>query len=131
MKDMIIFPVVGAKYSTGGFEAIAKLKDGSILQLKSEPNNQFDPHAIMVYTSGEHIGYVPNQGVSCGLCWTHMEINGTCCNNCGASWDHAVKGGLATRLTQTKSLEKNYACFVLSVNVTDKSMPVQAKLILE
>ena len=133
MRDLIIFPVVGSPYCEGGLLMAHLVSEGAILQLVHEPTNKFDSNAIkvMAFDGTEHIGYIPNKGFSCSVCWTHMDLRGTGCPSCGASWDFVVAGGLATRLVMTKSLEKGLACYVKSVDKNNKFSPIVAKLVLE
>ena len=133
MKDKIEFPVVGTGYIDGAVLVAQLLQEGAILTLEAEPENKFDPNAVKVlaFEKGEHIGYIPNKGMSCSHCWTHISTTDTGCPNCGAGWDFVVAGGLATRLVMTKSLEKGVACLVKCVDQKDKFSPVRAQLILE
>lgn len=133
MKDIIEFVVVGTMYIEGAFLNAYLLQEHSVLTLEPEPTNKYDAHAIkvMAFDGSEHLGYVSNQGTSCSHCWTHVGPKEICCSSCGAGWDYVVKGGLATRLIMTKSLERNIACFVKSIDLTNKFSPITAKLILE
>lgn len=131
MKDIIEFPVVGTRFTEGGLFMARLLKERDILELVPEPENPKDPNAIKVMAYGDHVGYVPNQGISCSLCWTHVGPVEQCCSGCGADWTHYRRGGLATRLLFTKALERPFACFVKSVDPSHETLVLSAKLILE
>lgn len=38
---------------------LAKLAPKQPLQLRREPNNKYDPNAVMVYIFEQHLGYIP------------------------------------------------------------------------
>lgn len=133
MKDIIEFPVVGTAFLVGAVFTAQLLQEGAILNLIAEPENKFDKNAIKVlaFSNSEHIGYIPNKGMSCSHCWTHISLKDTGCPNCGAGWDFVIEGGLATRLIMTQALTKDFACYVKSINKEDRFSPIKAKLVLE
>jgi hypothetical protein len=133
MKDVLEFPVVGTNYIDGAALTVSLLHEGAPVQLVPEPTNQFDSNAIkvMAFANSEHIGYVPNKGMSCSHCWTPITLKETGCPSCGAGWDFVVEGGLATRLLKTKVLEGNYGAYVKAITVGERFSPVRVKLILE
>lgn len=133
MKDIIEFPAVGTNYIAGALHTVSLLTKGAVLKLVHEPTNQYDSNAIkvMAFADSEHIGYVPNKGMSCSHCWNHISLSDTGCPSCGAGWDFVVKGGLATRLIQTKSLDSDHGCYVKEIDSNDKFSPVKVKLVLE
>jgi hypothetical protein len=131
MKDILEFPVVGSKYIEDISLLLYLLEEGTVLRLEREPTNEFDINAIKVLMKEEHIGYVPNKGMSCKHCWTPRTLQEASCSSCGAGWDFVINGGLATRLIMTGALEKDYACVVKTVTRGNKFSPVMAKLILE
>lgn len=54
------FLVHGVRYVEGAADAIDGLRQGDRLELKDEPANPKDPHALIVASStGEAVGYVP------------------------------------------------------------------------
>jgi hypothetical protein len=52
------FQVAGVSYRLANFQR-ADLVPGSVLKLKREPGNTYDPNAVQVYAGPYHIGYVP------------------------------------------------------------------------
>ncbi|TQD37001.1 HIRAN domain-containing protein [Haloflavibacter putidus] len=52
------FPIAGFTYYEGAI-AFKELSIGSQLSLKAEPDNQYDPRAIAVYSQEYKLGYVP------------------------------------------------------------------------
>jgi len=52
------FEVAGVKFRRKAFDE-AKVQRGDRLELKPEPTNKYDPHAIQIVKDGQHIGYVP------------------------------------------------------------------------
>lgn len=124
---------MGTKFSEGGFVITNLLQAGAILILKKEPDNKYDPNAIkvMAFDGTEHIGYVPNKGLSCSKCWSHVSATDNFCPGCSADFSCIVKGGLATRLIMTKSLDNRFVCFAKEVDHLDEFSPIKARLILE
>ena len=52
--------VVGTRFR--GFEgvaALAKLNKGDPIELRAEPDNQYDANAVACYSGGVHVGYLP------------------------------------------------------------------------
>lgn len=127
MKDIIKFPVSGVKHYLLDFDTLGKIQEGTILSLEAEPSNTYDEYAIKVLLNDNLIGYVPNKGYSCRYCYSHRDLDEPLCYTCGATWDAALKGGLAFRLTMVKALNKPYACYVESI----KGQTIMAKLVLE
>jgi hypothetical protein len=132
MKDIIEFPVVGTKFSEGGLLMASLLTEGAILILQPQPDNQFDADAIQVLAFEDiPIGYIPNKGLSCGVCWSRIDPLDQHCNKCNSSWDSFVEGGLATRLTKTGTIKKKHVCYVKAVDKEDLFSMVTAKLVIE
>ncbi len=128
MKDIIEFPVVGSKY-LGPIEE--DVFEGSVLKLEAEPSNTFDSSAIKVTTANNiHLGYVPNRGTCCSLCWTAVPGEQTLCPSCSADWTHFVKGGLATRFINTKLLSSPFSCYVKKIDLSNSFAPITAKLVI-
>lgn len=67
----IQFALAGVSFRRGNFRDAA-LAVGDVLDLKPEPENKFDPHAIAVYKGALHIGYVPRD-------WNHALCGVTQC----------------------------------------------------
>lgn len=58
-RDYFIrFTIAGFSYYEGAI-AFPKLKIGKKLELKREPENSYDKHAIMLYRKGLKLGYIP------------------------------------------------------------------------
>lgn len=55
--------VAGIKYRDNYEELLAKLKEGMELQIKPEPDNEFDPDALAVYNGDDHLGYIPKKDI--------------------------------------------------------------------
>ena len=55
--------VAGIKYRDNYEELLAKLSEGMELQIKPEPNNEFDPDALAVYNDDDHLGYIPKKDI--------------------------------------------------------------------
>lgn len=53
--------IAGVKYRPNGPAMLAKIADGSELELKPQPDNPYDPHAVMVLHEGFHLGFVPKE----------------------------------------------------------------------
>jgi hypothetical protein len=54
------FSIVSMQHC-GSEEIVAALKTGTVVTLVREPNNQYDPNAVMVWCDGIHIGYIPKK----------------------------------------------------------------------
>ncbi len=52
------FAVSGFTYYDG-YEVFAKLKIGAELQMKAEPDNRYDPHAVSLWLGDKQLGYIP------------------------------------------------------------------------
>lgn len=50
-----------------------------------------------LYTQSDIVGWVPNLGQSCPICWHQRSVNTVSCFNCGTT-EFPVNGGLATRI---------------------------------
>lgn len=55
-----IFLVHGIRYQPGASEAIDQLTTGQALDLVREPDNEYDPRAVLVTSDGSRLGWVPN-----------------------------------------------------------------------
>ncbi len=55
--------VAGIKYRENYEELLAKLEEGMELQIKPEPNNEFDPDALAVFNGEDHLGYIPKKDI--------------------------------------------------------------------
>lgn len=55
-----VFLVHGVRYQPGASEAIDRLTPGQALDLEPEPDNEHDPHAVLVSRDGTRLGWVPN-----------------------------------------------------------------------
>ena len=55
--------VAGIKYRDNYEELLAKLEEGMELQIKPEPNNEFDPDALAVFNGEDHLGYIPKKDI--------------------------------------------------------------------
>lgn len=51
--------IAGAKFRSGAQEIIDDLAESSELEIRPEPDNQYDPNAIKILTDDVHIGYIP------------------------------------------------------------------------
>ncbi len=58
----IFSEIVGVHFRPSEAKAIHNaLQIGERVDLEPEPNNKYDPNAVMVMSEGEHIGYVARQ----------------------------------------------------------------------
>jgi hypothetical protein len=130
MKDITNFPVVGSKYCQVGLDFIRALPVVEPLELVPEPENPHDSNAIAVYARKEQIGYVPNKGVSCNVCWTSIKGSDSHCKHCGAGMDHFVPGGLATRINKSGVFDKDYACYIEKTDPTNEAILITACLVI-
>lgn len=55
--------IAGIKYRDNYEEMISKLSEGMEVQLKKDPDNPYDPDAIVVYNGGDHLGYIPKRDI--------------------------------------------------------------------
>ena len=55
--------VAGIKYRENYEEMLSKLEEGMELQIKPEPDNEFDPDALAVYHDEDHLGYIPKKDI--------------------------------------------------------------------
>ena len=67
--------VAGIKYRENYEEMLSKLEEGMELQIKPEPDNEYDPDALAVYHDEDHLGYIPKKDIPAVL--LNME------NECG------------------------------------------------
>lgn len=59
-----LYGLVGMKFRTPADRVhLATLPNGSPLVLKREPNNEFDPFAVQVWSGEHHIGYIKGSQV--------------------------------------------------------------------
>jgi hypothetical protein len=126
MKDKITFPVTGTS-----IEQAQTLKEMDLLILRHNPDNEFDSNAVEVLRLEEVIGFCPNRGNYCTLCYSSIKAKDNYCPSCGAGWDHIKPGGLAARLVESNSLNKKYACIVQEINLEKSFGLVTALLVLE
>lgn len=55
--------VAGIKFRDNYEELLAKLEEGMELQIRPEPDNEFDPDALAVYNGNDHLGYIPKKDI--------------------------------------------------------------------
>lgn len=55
----LVFPAHGVRYVSGASERISRLTQGDPLELRDDPENTYNPHALLV-VSGEPLGWVPD-----------------------------------------------------------------------
>lgn len=55
--------VAGIKYRENYEKMLSKLEEGMELQIKPEPNNEFDHDALAVYHDEDHLGYIPKKDI--------------------------------------------------------------------
>jgi len=122
------FVVVGTSYIKGAYLQCISAESGIPLELRSEPDNEYDKDAIGVYLDDMKIGYVPNQGFSCSNCWAPMDPKTYACKECGEH-EHIVERGLATRLTNLKVLESKHGCVITEIKEKQKSAPLSVTLV--
>lgn len=128
MKETYSFPVVGSVYFSEIQTIKDELKEGVFLNLVHEPTNPFDTDAIAVFFKETHIGYIPNRGISCSKCWSYVSSKDYYCKKCDASNAEFIKGGLATRLIQSKAFFKDKFCYISKVNPDAKNILVEGIL---
>lgn len=51
--------IAGAKFKDGAQDIIDALSESSELEIRPEPDNQYDPNAVKILTEDVHIGYIP------------------------------------------------------------------------
>jgi hypothetical protein len=122
-------PVVGTTYIKQGYEFCLSLQKGDIVELVPDPKNQYDEDAIKVFVKDTQIGFIPNQGLTCGHCWHAVSTQTFMCNNCSES-DNIVSKGLATRIIKQGLLTKNYGAIVDVIKSSSKTAPVIIKLVV-
>ena len=62
MKDIFLLrqAIVGTRYQGGSDDLVEDLQPGSRVSFVAEPDNQYDPHAVMALDSrGRKLGYIP------------------------------------------------------------------------
>ncbi len=55
--------VAGIKFRENYEEMLSKLEEGMELQIKPEPDNEYDPDALAVYHDDDHLGYIPKKDI--------------------------------------------------------------------
>ena len=55
--------VAGIKFRENYEEMLSRLEEGMELQIKQEPDNEFDPDALAVYYDEDHLGYIPKKDI--------------------------------------------------------------------
>ena len=55
--------ITGIKYRDNYEEMLSKLSEGMEIQLKKDPDNEFDPSAIAVYNGDDCLGYIPKKDI--------------------------------------------------------------------
>ncbi|MGG3889604.1 DEAD/DEAH box helicase [Metabacillus fastidiosus] len=58
-RSVQTFTVKGILYEQGRIEVAKKLRVGDILNLKRQPDNEYDPFAVQVLADGRQLGFVP------------------------------------------------------------------------
>ena len=67
--------VAGIKYRENWEELVSKLSDGMIVQLKKDPDNEYDSSAIAVYNGADLLGYIPKKDIpAVGWCMNDDEL---------------------------------------------------------
>lgn len=62
---MLTVPLVGATFRPAEAKAIVReLRIGNTVQLRADPENEYDPHAVAVYSDDVHIGFIPRDSNS-------------------------------------------------------------------
>ena len=57
---MTVYSIVGQKHR--GFDShLVGILPGTPVTLVREPDNKFDPNAVMVWIDGKHVGYIPSK----------------------------------------------------------------------
>ncbi len=59
-KHFINFDIAGFTYWEGAL-VFNELNIGTVLQLKQEPDNKFDPYAVAIYYGEYKLGFVPRK----------------------------------------------------------------------
>lgn len=75
-RQLYSFHIRGFQYWDGAL-IIDKLKVGSKLKLRIEPDNPHDPHAVAIYCGSSKLGYVPaeiNVTLSLMLFYGHKGV---------------------------------------------------------
>ena len=59
------YPLRGAKFRPNAAQAtVLEAEVGTIVELRPEPTNAYDPHAVAIYLNSEHIGYWPREATA-------------------------------------------------------------------
>lgn len=58
--------IVASAHLPGGEDAVARLREGDMIELRREPKNKVDPNAIACYDGDKHVGYIPRRGPAQG-----------------------------------------------------------------
>lgn len=62
---MLQVPMVGATFrSASAKEVLKQLKIGDRLELKADPNNEYDTTAVACYYAHHHLGFIPKESNS-------------------------------------------------------------------
>ena len=75
-RNLLDCHIAGFTYYDG-LDVIERLKLGTAVNLKPEPENPHDPYAVAIYFEGKKIGYIPqakNSPVSNLLYFGHGDI---------------------------------------------------------
>lgn len=59
-RTTCVFLVHGVRYQEGVSAALERLRPGQELQLEPEPDNEYDPCAVLVTSDGTRLGWVPS-----------------------------------------------------------------------
>lgn len=126
MRD-IETPVVGAQYLPGAIDYCRALQAGVPVTLEHDPENKFDNCAVKVIVNDVEIGFLPNKGYSCSVCWAPVDSKQFVCKECSS--DLIEKGGVATRLVRGNRLNSSLAAYITNVNLTSETTPIVIKIV--
>lgn len=51
--------IAGVKFKPGAADILAEMDTSAELELRPEPENQYDPNAVGIYFEDNQVGYVP------------------------------------------------------------------------
>lgn len=57
---VLLSKIVGSSHVPGAQAIVGELREGTELQLRREPGNQYDRNAVAVYLGETRLGYVPS-----------------------------------------------------------------------
>lgn len=124
------FPVVGTAYTA--FDVVnTALQPGTPVELRPEPDNEYDQYAVAVYWCGDKLGYVPNKGYSCPRCFTPVAHTGNyepLCDVCGV---RGVAGGMSYRLSGRQIFPDKYVAYVTELFTDNPRVPIRLKVMLD